>query len=393
MKLAAKWFLWFCGIGLYVMFLGGIFYYNLFRWTFDEKLKQEAIDMVRVYAPTLIKGLSRSQSAITMEEFDIVTKGIAKDERVASLVYLNRFGEVRWFKDPSKITLAFDEFAKQWPPPTDAIEQAYVSKTPKVRAVKDQPLYEVAIPLAVRGEVMGIVDMQISRVGVERIIQQAMHKYMLGAIGVLFLLGIPLYFFLHHFVLQPLTLLRDAIEGISFKSLEFKFPARKDEFGELGGAIQVFLQKVRAELANAMVREKARGAAEQRWWQSILQTIVSKQHYAVVVDEDNTVLYTNFPVNAKVDPGAKLHLLDVLDNQQQDVLRLVGVALDRPNQVAETDTVFRNEPCHVRAVHLEEEGELRRTLILFESKRAAQGPPPSPPKPPLAPGTARKGPI
>ena len=60
MKLSAKWFLWFAGIGVYVMFLGGIFYYNLFKWTFDEKLKQEAINMVRLYTPDLIKGDRKS---------------------------------------------------------------------------------------------------------------------------------------------------------------------------------------------------------------------------------------------------------------------------------------------------------------------------------------------
>src|ERR1041385_7453212 len=103
MRLSAKWFLWFAGIGVYVMFLGGIFYYNLFKWDFDEKLKEQSIDMVRIYAPTLIKGLTKSQSALSLEEFDIITKGIAIDPRVASLVYLNRYGDVRWFKDPSKM--------------------------------------------------------------------------------------------------------------------------------------------------------------------------------------------------------------------------------------------------------------------------------------------------
>ncbi|MBI4387339.1 MAG: hypothetical protein HY551_08140, partial [Elusimicrobia bacterium] len=135
----------------------------------------------------------------------------------------------------------------------------------------------------------------------------------------------------------------------------------------------VFLQKVKAEMANTMLRERQRGAAEQRWWESILRALVSKNHFAIVVDEDNTVLYTNFPVATKPEAAAKLHLLDVLDSQQQDVLRLVGTALDRPNQVVEADTVFRQQPCHVRAVHLEEEGELRRTMILFEPKKAAAG--------------------
>ena len=118
-----------------------------------------------------------------------------------------------------------------------------------------------------------------------------------------------------------------------------------------------------------MVKEKQRGVAEARWWQSILTAIVSKNHKAIVVDEDNSVLYTNFQVTGSVSTEGRLHLLDVIDSQQQDVLRLVGVALDRPNQVVEGDTLFRGEACHVRAVHLEEEGELRRTLIIFEPKQ------------------------
>jgi len=374
MRLGTKWFLWYVTIGVYVMFLGGIFYYNLFKWTFDEKLKQEAIDLVKAQVFQLIRGLSQHQSSITMDEYQIVGEGLAKDDRVAALVYFNRYGEVRWFKDPNYIGKSFDEFTKNIQLPTDSVEQAYMTKTPKVRAVPGQPLYEIAIPLAVRGEVVGIVDMQVSREGVQEVIAQAMRKYVLGAVGVLFLLGIPLYFFLHHFVINPMLHLRDSIEAISFKNLDLKFPVRKDEIGEIAGVVGVFLQKVKADRANTMVREKQRGVAEQRWWQSILMTIVAKTHRAIVVDEDNSVLYTNFPVAATNDPNTRLHLLDVIDSQQQDVLRLVGVALDRPNQVVETDTLFRQEPCHVRAVHLEEEGELRRTLILFEPKKSTVGP-------------------
>ena len=369
MRLSAKWFMWFTLIGMYVMFLGGIFYYNLFKWTFDEKLKQEAIDMVRLYAPTLIEGLSRNQGAISMAEFDTITR-FAKDDRVAALLYLNKYGEVRWFKDPSKITETFDQFSKEVTLPTDAIEQAWLSKSPMVRAVPNLPLYDIAIPLALRGDVLGILNLQISREGVVKVINKAMRKYAVGAVGVLLLLGIPLYFFLHHFVLNPLLNLRDAIEGISFKTLELKFPARNDEIGDIAAAVNLFLNKVKAEISNALVKEKQRGVAEARWWQSILVAIVSKNHKAIVVDEDNSVLYTNFPVTGSVTGEGKLHLLDVIDSQQQDVLRLVGVALDRPNQVVEADTMFKSEPCHVKAVHLEEEGELRRTLILFEPKHS-----------------------
>jgi hypothetical protein len=367
MKLSAKWFLWFTGIGIYVMFLGGIFYYNLFKWTFDEKLKQESIDMVRLYAPSLIEGLARNQTAITMSELDTVSR-FAKDDRIASLLYLNKYGEVRYFKDPSMITKTFEDFTKQVSLPTDAIEQAWLSKTPIVRVVPNMPLYDIAIPLALRGDVLGVLDMQVSREGVVKVINKVMNKYAVGAVGVLLLLGIPLYFFLHHFVINPLMNLRDAIEAISFKHLELRFTAPGDEIGDLSSVISIFLSKVRTELNNSMVKERQRGQAETRWWESILRAVVSKNHRAIVVDEDNTVLYTNFPVSGVATVDGKMHLLDVIDSQQQDVLRLVSVALDNPNQVKEADTTFRSEPCHVKAVHLEEDGDTKRTLILFEPK-------------------------
>lgn len=369
MKLSSKWFLWFTGIGVYVMFMGGIFCYNLFKWTFDEKLKQGAIDMVRLYAPMLISGLSRNQSAISMDEFDTITR-LSKDERVAALLYLNKYGEVRWFRDPSKMTLSFEEFTKQVTLPTDAIEQAWLAKSPMVRAVPNAPLYDIAIPLMLRGEVLGVINLQISRQAGVKIINDAMKQYAVGALGVLLLLGMPLYFFLHHFVVNPLLTLRDAVEAVSFKNLELKFQPRKDEIGELAAVLGIFLSKVKAEISNSMIKEKQRGAAEARWWQSILSAVVSKNHKAIVVDEDNSVLYTNFPLPSAAPADGKLHLLDVIDSQQQDVLRLVGVALDRANQLVEADTLFKGESCHVRAVHLEEDGELRRTLILFEPKAA-----------------------
>src|SRR5512133_2279744 len=98
MRLTVKWLLWFIGIGIYVMFLGGVFYYNLFKWTFDEKLKQDVIETVKVYAPTMRNGLLNSPKAISFEEYDIMMS-LAKDERITSMLYLSRQGTIRWHKE------------------------------------------------------------------------------------------------------------------------------------------------------------------------------------------------------------------------------------------------------------------------------------------------------
>ena len=367
MRIALKWLLWFSGIGLYAMFLGGIFYYNLFKWTFDERLKQSVLDMVRDYAPTLIRGLSRSEGAITMDEYDIVSR-FSKDSRIADLLYLNRYGVIRWFHDPTKIAETFDHFTKEYALPSDAIEQAWMTKAPAVRWVAQPPIYDVAIPLALRGEILGIIDLQASRAEVESVVDAAMKRYAVGALGVLLLLGVPLYFFLTYFILNPLLDLKDSLEGLSLKNPELKFAKRRDEIGDVAEAMGQFLGKMKAELEAARERQRERREGELNWWRSVLAAALAKNVFAIVVDEDNLVLHTTFP-QANTGVGQP-HLLDVIDSQQQEVLRLVASSMERPNQVLEAESFLHAEPCHVKSIHLQE-GELKRTLILFELKTAA----------------------
>ncbi|OGS55722.1 MAG: hypothetical protein A3J79_05970 [Elusimicrobia bacterium RIFOXYB2_FULL_62_6] len=361
-----KWLLWFVGIGIYVMFLGGVFYYNLFKWTFDEKLKSEVIDTVKVYAPTMRGGLLKNAKVISFEEYDIMTN-LAKDERISSILYLSRQGLVRWHKESRFIGKPFDEFQKDVPPPTDAISQAYLSKLPKVRQVPKEPFYEIAIPFSVRGEIIGIIDLLVSKAGADVLIGSAMRKYVFGAIGVLFLLGLPLYFFFHHYVISPMETLRDSIETISLKNFDLRFPPKKDELGDLAGAITRLLGKVKVEIEGIANRDKKYKDAEQKWWRSLLGTIVPGSQFVIVVDENNNILYANFELSGGAD-AKNIHLLDVVDSQQQNLLRLVGQAFEVPDQSVEGETVFRGQNLNVRVLHVGETSEMNRTLIMFYPK-------------------------
>lgn len=356
-------------IGAYVMVLGGVFYYNLFKWTFDEKLKQDVVETVKVYAPTLRNGLLRSPRAITFEEYDIM-QSLAKDERISSLIYLSRQGTIRWHKEPRFLGIPWDEFQKQVPPPTDAITQAYLSKMPKTRQVPKEPFYEIAIPFSVRGEIIGIIDLLVSRAGAEILIGSAMRKYVFGAIGVLFLLGLPLYFFFHHYVISPLEILRDSIDTISLKNFDLRFPKRADEIGELGGSIGLFLQKVKGELESHVSKDLKYREAEQKWWRSLLGIIVPSSEFVIVVDENNNVLYANFELGGGLD-ARNIHLLDIVDSQQQNLLRLVGQGFESPNQTIEGETVFKGQTARVKVLHVGEGADLSRTLILFSPKKTA----------------------
>jgi HAMP domain-containing protein len=364
-----KWLMWFIGIGVYVMFLGGVFYYNLFKWTFDEKLKQDVIETVKIYAPTLRNGLLSSPGAISFDEYDIMMS-LSKDERITSILYISRNGKVRWHKDARFIGMAWDDFKAQVPPPTDAINDAYLSKLPKVKQVSGEPFYEIAIPFSVRGEIIGIIDMMVSRAGAEVLIGSAMRKYVFGAVGVLFLLGLPLYFFFHHYVIAPMDSLRESVEGISLKNFDLRFAARTDEIGDLAGAITRLMGKMKTEIEGISNRDKTYKEAEQRWWRSLLNIIIPGNNYVIVVDENNSILYANFELSQGID-AKNIHLLDVVDSQQQTLLRLVGQAFEMPDRPVEGETVFRNQNLNVKVLHVGQTAETNRTLILFYPKTGA----------------------
>ncbi|MBU2529456.1 MAG: hypothetical protein KKD35_00300 [Elusimicrobia bacterium] len=366
MRLGLKWLLWFIIIGVYVMSLGGVFYYNLFKWTVDEKLKQEMIEKVKVYAPTLRGGLLKSAKAISFDEYDIM-QSMMKDDRISSVLYLSRTGTVRWHKEARFIGIPWDEFQKDVPPPTDAINQAYRSKMPKVRQVQKQPFYEIAIPFSVRGEIIGIVDLIVSRAGAEMLIGSAMRKYVFGALGVIFLLGLPLYFFLHHYIISPLELLRDSIDNISLKTPNLRFKPRHDEIGEISSAIAMFLEKVKKEIEGISSKDKTYKSSEEKWWRMLLNTIMPLGQYVMVVDENNSILYANFELESGMD-AKNVHLLDVIDSQQQNLLRIVGSAFEEPDKLIEGETVFRGENMSVKVMHISEASDISRTLILFSPK-------------------------
>lgn len=367
MKLTAKWLLWFTGIGIYVMALGGVFYYNLFKWTFDEKLKLDIIDTVKVYAPGLRDGLIKNPKAITFEEYNTMSETLSKDERITSVLYMNRFGIIRWHREARFIGMSYDEYSKDIPPLTGALADALKSYKPKVQPVPKQPFYEVAIPLTVGGEIVGVLDLMVSRASADILISSAMNKYVIGALGVLFLLGLPFYFFFHHYVISPLEVLSESIEAMSFKTFELRFPRRNDEIGLLADAINNFMGKAKLEMQGMEKKNSDYRAGEERWWRSLLRTVIPSNHYVVVVDENNNILYANFELAGGID-SKNIHLLDVVDSQQQSLLRLVGRAFEIPESVVEGETVFKGVTMNTRIIHVGEGGENSRTLIYFFPK-------------------------
>ncbi|HUT86001.1 MAG TPA: hypothetical protein VMW66_04095, partial [Elusimicrobiales bacterium] len=166
------------------------------------------------------------------------------------------------------------------------------------------------------------------------------------------------------YIINPINDLTDSIEGISSKNFEVKMGSRRDEIGYLAQSVAGFLEKVRQEIGFSAGREEQQQQSENKWWEIVLNAVVPKGSKAFVVDEDNSVLFANFPLN-KLDPQQKLHLLDVVDTDSKDMLKLVSKAIEDPGKIIEKDTVFQSLPVRAKIVQVRSVGGFKRMLVLL----------------------------
>jgi hypothetical protein len=97
---------------------------------------------------------------------------------------------------------------------------------------------------------------------------------------------------------------------------------------------------------------------------------IGPEDKSIVIDEDNSVLFTDFSPAKEPSPKTKLHLLDVIDSTEQDVLRLISRALDDPGEEMKGVIIFRSERRLVRVIHLEPPGGPRRTHVVIGPVRS-----------------------
>jgi lipoate-protein ligase B len=109
------------------------------------------------HLPAFTGGLAQDQKQIQPLE-QAAIGALNKSASPAQLVvYLNRYGEVRWHAQKSHIGKTFDELTKTQAFDTDAIEQAYVSRQVKSRVHPSGKGFDVAVPVLDQEHVLGIL--------------------------------------------------------------------------------------------------------------------------------------------------------------------------------------------------------------------------------------------
>ncbi|MBI4369229.1 MAG: hypothetical protein HY547_03255 [Elusimicrobia bacterium] len=404
MKLLPKWFILFLLTGFYVFFLAGMFYNNLFRWFFDEKLKQEIVALLYVNQNRVISGMMSSPKVVTIEEVDTM-QNFRKDPRVIHALVINKYGQIRWSADPAMFNKRLEEYQAVYPAATDALPKAYVTKSPKIIPfVRDKAhFYEVAVPLIAQGEVWGVASLEVSREEAKETLAQGMRKFYAGGVGVIFIFLATGIVFLYRSVISPLSQTAEILETLSVA--QPAWPAEKfrsDEIGKVQKALAQYLEKLRAALSRYERDRKDVGDIEKGRWEQILKVLV-RSGGVLVLDGDNYVMASHglqavFSVKppppssmgrglpaaiatAATQPAGSVataasvrtHLLDLATSTE--LLQLVNKALERPGTYSEGLVVLDSMPHNARILTIAAgQPQDQRTLVWLESQAKPIGP-------------------
>lgn len=368
MKLTSKWLLWFVLVTVYAAIIGGLFYYNLFKFVFDKKLQNEMVEMVRFRAPQLVQGLAAKPKQVSFAEANQMKDMLQNDARIQNIIYLNYDGSIRWHENTKFLGMSYTDYDNSVGFDSNAVVQAIRSGIPRAILASKGNVYDMAIPLLAKGNtVAGIVNLTVSRAAAQELIRSSMVRYAVGAIIMILLIGGVLYLFLLLKILRPLGSLKDSIDAISLNSMTLDYPERKDEIGDVANSVQGLLGKINEDMKALERGEIMALENEKTWWKAIFAVAVPKGTRALVVDENNNVLYTNFELKETED--RKVHLLDIFDGRQQEIIRVVGEALENPTKVLRGSVISADVKCVVKAVQLPNDAGKNRIVVVLEPEK------------------------
>ncbi len=368
MKLTSKWLLWFVLVTVYAAVIGGLFYYNLFKFVFDKKLQNEMVEMVRYRAPQLVQGLASKPKQVSFVEASQMKEMMQNDARIKNIIYLNYDGSIRWHENTQFLGLSYSDYDNSVGFDSNAAVQAIRTGVPRAILASKGDVYDMAIPLLAReNTVAGVVNLTVSREAARELIHASMVRYVIGAVIMMLLIGGVLYLFLLLKVIRPLETLKDGIDAVSLNRLSLDYPERRDEIGDVANSVQGLLGKLQEDVKDLERGELLSLEKEKTWWKSIFAVAVPKGTRAIVVDENNNVLYTNFELKGTED--RKVHLLDIFDGRQQEVIQVVGEALENPMKVLRGSVVNANVKCIVKAVQLPDDAGKNRIVVILEPEK------------------------
>ncbi len=169
---------------------------------------------------------------------------VARDDRIAYAMILDAHGQALAHTDPGKVHVTLTD------PRTREILARPDPSVIWVAGPADERLYDVAVPIRMRGLPVGAVRLGISRAGVDRMLWDLALK-VFSVLFLLMLVGVGSIWRFSRRMVRPIQRLRDSAQAVQAGDLSQRVPVdRADEVGQLSSAF------------NAMTAELARSRAE-----------------------------------------------------------------------------------------------------------------------------------
>ena len=324
--------------------------------------------MVRFRVPQLVQGLAAKPKQVSFNEANQMKDILQNDARVKNIIYLNHDGSIRWHENTKFMGMSYTDYNNSVGFDSNAAVQAIRSGLPRAILTSGGDTYDMAIPLLAKGNmVAGVVNLTVSRTAARGLIHSSMIRYAIGTLIMIVLIGAVLYLFLLLKIIRPLVSLKDNIEAVSLNNLALDYPERKDEVGDVAVAVQGLLGKINEDIKGLENVEIMSLEKEKTWWKAVFAVTVPKGTRALVVDENNNVLYTNFEL--KATEKRKVHLLDIFDGRQQEIIQVVGEALENPTKVLRGSVMNKNIKCTVKAVQLPDDAGKNRIIVVLDPEK------------------------
>jgi signal transduction histidine kinase len=176
----------------------------------------------------------------------------AFEERILYALVLDRHGQALAHTDPGRVHTLLDD-SRTREALAHPVPSAVLASTES-----GEPVYDVAVPILMRGLPIGAVRLGISRAGVLRLIRDLAAK-VLSVLFALMLIGIGSIWHFSHRMARPIRELRDSAQAVQAGDLTRRVTAdRPDEIGELAAAFNAMTEKLAHSRSLLLQKEELR---------------------------------------------------------------------------------------------------------------------------------------
>lgn len=168
------------------------------------------------------------------------------EDRIAYAMILDMHGRILAHSEPGRVHTTLGD------PRTQAALTTSEPSVAPLSGSNGERLYDVAVPIRMRGLPIGAVRLGLPRASVDRVLWGQTLK-VLGVLFLLMLVGIGSIWRFSRGMVRPIRRLRDSAQAVQAGDLTRRVPVdRRDEIGELAGAFNAMtaeLDRSRTELA------------------------------------------------------------------------------------------------------------------------------------------------